>query len=123
MLRTMLSIILPILTLASLAPAQTEQLERVAGERYESRPTTRSLTSKQFSNLSFTGSSYLVGKLSIVSSSKPTTTVTYRKTLKADSRDQAEEFADYIEVGFEELENEFSISAETKSVPPWSGTD
>lgn len=105
------------------APAQRKRVEKVGPSRYETELITLKFSGGRYSNLSFTGSSYIIGKLSIVSSDKPITTVTCRKALKAESPEQAEEFSDYIEIRGEELENELSISVETKSVPPWSGTN
>jgi hypothetical protein len=93
------------------------------GSRYEGPLTTKTFDFKGYTNLSFTSSSYLSGKLTIVSSDKAQTTVSFRKVLKSESLDQANDFADYIDVNFEQLENEFAVSAETKSQPPWSGTD
>jgi hypothetical protein len=112
-----------VLLCSSMATAQRDRVERVSSERFETDLTTLKFSGGRYTNLSFTGSSYIIGKLSIMSSDKPITTVTYRKTLKAESPEQAEEFADYIEVNGEELENELSISAGTKSVPPWSETE
>jgi hypothetical protein len=65
----------------------------------------------------------LGGKLSIKSSARTNPVVSYRKILKAGSRTDAEEFADFIYLNIEELEGELSISAETKSYPPWAGTN
>jgi hypothetical protein len=123
MIRRLILIPFMILLYSSLAPAEQDRLEKVSNERFEAQPTTLNFSGGRYTNLSFTGSSYIIGKLSIVSSDKPTTTVTCRKTLKAESLEQAQEFADYIEIYGEQLENELSISAETKSVPPWSGTN
>ncbi len=123
MIQRLISIFLTVLLCSSVALAQRDRVERVGGDRFETELTTLKFSGGRYTNLSFTGSSYIIGKLSIVSSDKPITTVTCRKTLKADSPEQAEKFAGYIEVSGEELENELSISAETKSVPPWSGTE
>ncbi len=114
--------ILSLFCWTSVASAQNE-ITHVSGTRYQGQLNARTYTLKGYTNLSFTGSSYLAGQLTIVASDKATTTVSYQKVLKAESNDQANEFADYIEVNSEELENELAISAETKSQPPWSGTD
>ncbi len=103
--------------------AADDRIEKVGPSNYESGVITLNFSGVRYDNLSFTGSSYLSGKLSIVSSDKSATTVTCRKMMKAESIKQAEEFADYIEVYGEQLENELSISAETKSVPPWNSSD
>jgi hypothetical protein len=123
MIQRLIPIFCALLLSSSMGLAQQDRVESVGGSRYETDLTTLKFSGGQYSNLSFTGSSYVIGKLSIVSSDKSVTTVTCRKVLKAESLDQAEEFADYIEVNGEELENELSISAETRSVPPWSGTN
>ena len=123
MIQRLISVFLTVLLCSSMVMAQQDRVERVSSERFETELTTLKFSGGHYTNLSFTGSSYIIGKLSIVSSDKPITTVTCRKTLKAGSPEQAEEFADYIEINGEELENELSISVETRSVPPWSGTN
>jgi hypothetical protein len=123
MMQRLIPLFVIVLLGSSLALAERQSVKRVDGSHYETELTTLNFSGGGYSSLSFTGSSYLTGKLSIVSSNKPTTTVTCRKTLKAESVEQAQEFADYIEIYGEQLENELSISVETKSVPPWSGTN
>ncbi|TFH64137.1 MAG: hypothetical protein E4G91_06765, partial [Candidatus Zixiibacteriota bacterium] len=123
MMQRLISVFLTVLLCSSVTLAQRDRVERVGGSRSETKPTTLEFSAGRYTNLSFTGSAYIIGKLTIVSTDRPVTTVTYRKTMKAESPEQAEEFADYIEVNGEELENELSISVETKSVPPWSGTN
>lgn len=116
-------VMLALLLMTRCAVAQNEQIDKVSGSRYEGQRTVRTVDVKRYENLSFTASSYLVGRLSIRSSDKPGTVVTYQKSFKADSKSQAENFSRFISLSFEKLENEFAVSAETKSSPPWSGTD
>jgi hypothetical protein len=119
----LIAVVVPLLLFSSMIRAQEGTIQRLGGSRYEMTPQTIKLPSRAYTNLSFTGSSYMNGKLTIISSNVSGTTITYRKTMKAESTQQAEEYADFVEVNYEELENELSISAETKAVPPWSGTN
>jgi hypothetical protein len=111
------------LLVCSCVLAQNAQITKIDGSRYEGQRIPVTVEGKRFENLSFTASSYLGGKLSIKSSDRPNTTITYQKVFKADSKSEAESFDSFIDFTFEKLENELAISAETKSSPPWSGTD
>jgi hypothetical protein len=123
MIKRSISILVMVLLCSSPALAGPPNVKKIDASRYEAEATLLNFSGVRYTNLSFTGSSYISGKLSIVSSDKPITTVYCRRTMKAESLEQAEEFADYIEIYGEQLENELSISAETKSVPPWSETN
>ena len=112
-----------LLLMSQLSLAQDHVITRVSGSLYESNPETQVIKLKKFDNLSFTSSSYLGGRLSIHSTDSPMTTISYKREFKADSKNQAEEFDRYIDFSAEELENEVAISVETKSMPPWSGTN
>lgn len=114
-------ITLLLLVNGSLLHGQT--LTRLGGSRFSTEATTIKLPSERFAMLSFSGSSYLFGKLSIVSTDKSNASLTFRKTLKAESETQAEDFADLVELNVRSLENELSISAETRTSPPWAGTN
>ncbi|MFH2055064.1 MAG: DUF4097 family beta strand repeat-containing protein [bacterium] len=111
-----------ILALAS-SELFAERIEKVSGSRYETETITTVKLAQEYDNLSFTSSSYIGGTLRIRAGGTDESVITYRKILKASSTEQAETFADYINVRVEELENELAIAAETPSRPPWSGTD
>lgn len=112
------------LLLALTAPQLTaERIEKVSGSRYETATATRTLLAREYDNLSFTSSSYVGGTLIIRAGDTEESIITYKKVLKADSSEQAETFADFLDVKVEELENELAIAAETPSRPPWSGTN
>jgi len=104
-------------------PLAAERIDKVSGSRYETAEQTITLQPQEFDNLSFTASSYMGGTLKLRTVDSTDAVIRYTKVLKANSTSQAEDFADYIDVKYEELENELSISAETSSRPPWSGTD
>lgn len=123
MMSRVLFVFITLLLAAESTSGQQSTVKRTGPSRYESEPIKINLPQERYSILSFSGSSYLVGKLSIVSTDKPVATLSFVKTLKAESQRQAEEFADLIEVNIRSLENELSISAETASSPPWSGTN
>lgn len=100
-----------------------QKIMRVRPDRYETAPETKSISLDRIENLSFTSSSYLNGRLNIRATDVPTARITYKLQFKVESEEQAQEFSDFITIAFEDLENEFAISAETRPSPPWRGTD
>ncbi|MGB5137404.1 MAG: DUF4097 family beta strand repeat-containing protein [Candidatus Zixiibacteriota bacterium] len=100
-----------------------QRMIRVRPDRYEEPTRTKTISLDRIENLSFTSSSYLNGRLTIRAADIPTARISYRLQFKVDSEEMAEEFASYITIAFEDLENEFAISAETKASPPWRGSD
>jgi hypothetical protein len=118
-----LSILLILLGSLTASSLLAERIERMSGSRYETEVTTAVVTVREFDNLSFTSSSYISGRLRLRSGDSEEAVINYKKVLKASSSQQAEDFADFISVEVEELENELAITAETPSRPPWSGTD
>jgi hypothetical protein len=113
--------IMLLLVLVVSAPAQ--RIERVEGSRFESEAVVQNLSEFPFENLSFSSSQYIGGILTVQSADLTAPRLTFRKIMNASSMTQAEDFAKYLSVQVEELENELSISAEAPSRPPWSGTD
>ena len=102
---------------------QAQRLTHVRPDRYESAAITKTISLDRIENLSFTSSSYLGGRLSIRAVDIPTARITYKFQYKVESEEQAEEYSGFVSVAFEDLENEFAISAETRPSPPWRGTD
>jgi hypothetical protein len=102
---------------------QGQRIEKVTGSRYETEATVVELDPLDFENFSFTSSSYIGGDLRLVNGGGSETKISYRKVLKAASKEQAEDFANYLNLQVEELENELSVAALTESRPPWSGTN
>jgi hypothetical protein len=111
------------LNLASCPLLQAQHIARVRPDRYESATTTKTISLERIENLSFTSSSYLSGRLSIRAADVPTAQITYKLQFKVDSEELAQEYANNVTVSFEDLENEFVISAEARSSPPWRGTE
>ncbi len=109
--------------LLAFASATAQRIERVEGSRFESEAVVQNLTEFPFENLSFSSSQYIGGSLTVQTSDLTAPRLTIRKILNASSMSQAEDFAKYLSVHVEELENELSISADAPSRPPWSGTD
>ncbi len=103
--------------------ALAQEMTRGRGGRYERTAITKTFSLAGIENLSFSSSSYLSGTLTIRSTERSDARIIIRKYFKADSPELAEEFDRYISINFEDLENEFSIAVESKSSPPWSGTD
>ncbi len=114
---------LVVVFLLTAGSALAQRIEKISGSRFETETLTHEVAEESFGNLSFTSSSYIGGKLKLVASDCTTPQVTYRKLFKANSLQQAEEFAEYIAVEIEELENELAVSVQSKSRPPWSGTN
>ncbi len=102
---------------------QAQRIMRVGPDRFESASVTKTISLDRIENLSFTSSSYLGGRLSIRAVDVPTARISYKFQFKVESEEQAGEYSDYLSMTFEDLENEFAISAETRSSPPWRGTD
>ena len=100
-----------------------QRMIRVRPDRYEEPTITKTISLDRIENLSFTSSSYLNGRLTVRAADVPSTRISYKLQFKVESEEMAEEFASYITIAFEDLENEFAISAETKPSPPWRGGD
>lgn len=111
------------LLLSSISATKADPIRRANGSRFESDRVTKTITLDGIENLSITTSSYLSGKLTVRAVNDATAKISYVKHFKADSEATAEEYSEYVTLSFEDLENEFSISAETRSSPPWRGTD
>lgn len=102
---------------------RAERIMKVRPDRYETATVTKTISLDRIENLSFNSSSYLNGRLSIRTSDVPTARISYKLQFKVDTEERAQEYSDYVSLAFEDLENEFSISAETRSSPPWRSTD
>ncbi len=120
-LRTPIAALLVGLCLAT--SLQAQRMVRVRPDRFESPSITKTISLDRIENLSFTSSSYLGGRLSIRAADVSTARITYKLQFKVESEEQAQEYSDYVSIAFEDLENEFAISAETRPSPPWRGTD
>ncbi len=121
MIRT--SVLLLSVGLLAVPSADAEKLTKVRPDRYEGEPIVKTFGVAGTENLSFTSSSYLHGSLTVRATDRRDVRVSIKSQFKAGSLQEAEEFSDYLSVSFEDLENEFSISAETRSAPPWRGSD
>ncbi len=121
-LKPLLTILLCALLLHSIKVA-AEEIKHDGNRGYSSDEIVKTVDLRGIENLSITASSYLHGLLSVYVGDVEHTEIHYRKRFKANSLDQAREFDKYIQLQFEQLENEYSISCETRSAPPWSGTD
>lgn len=103
--------------------ARGEHIESLGGSRYQTDEIVKTIRLHNFENLTFTSSSYLSGSLKIRTHDVQVTEVRYKKRFKASSIDMAREFSNFVQLSFEELENEFVMAAETRSSPPWRGSD
>lgn len=120
-LRLFLSASLMLLLVAT--SLRAERFMKVRPDRFETVPITKTISLDRIENLSFNSSSYLNGRLTIRTSEISTAKITYKLQFKVDTEERAQEYSDYVTMAFEDLENEFSISAETRSAPPWRGSD
>lgn len=102
---------------------QAQRMVRVRPDRYESATTTKTISLEGIENLSFTSSSYLNGRLTVRATDITTAKISYKLQFKVDTEELAQEYADYVTIAFEDLENEFVISAEARSAPPWRGSE
>lgn len=123
MAKSVIGSVMAVLVVGLTIPLAAQRLTQVSSEKFESAPIVKTFGVAGTENLSFTASSYLIGSLKVEATNRSDVRVVIRQQFKATSRDEAEQFADYLNIAFEDLENEFAISAETRSSPPWRGSN
>ncbi len=116
-------VLLALILLASAEAGVGQGIVKHGSQSFLSEEVVKKVDLSDIDNLSISASSYLFGNLTVHVGDVQQTEIHYRKKFKADTQEQAKSFDDYIQLKFEQLENEFVISAETQSAPPWSGTN